>query len=306
MQSILVIGAGGFIGRLVCAELSRRGVAVHATTRSRVDIPGAATVEDLDINDAAATQRVVNSRPYDTIYFLAAVTEHHKLVGDPLGTLDAYVGAAINIARAAIQSSASRLVFSSTGKVYGDTGGRPITETDPIVPSNVLGRIKVITENILKFSFATAPDKSLILARIFNIYGPGQKPSFVIPTILDQLRNGPEVKLGNLDDGRDYLYISDLIDALVRLHAVPLSSPIEVFNIGSGTSRTVRDILTAIEATTGRAIQVSQRADKLRHDEHSSERADIGKLTSLGWQPATSFTDGMRATISAYAPELLP
>lgn len=306
MKTALIIGGGGFIGRSLIGHLAQEGVRVTATTRRDESLPGAARTVRADITDARLMGDLLMGEAFDTIYYLAAVTEHHLLANAPLDCLDAYVSATVTISKSFVRSRSRRLVYASTGKVYGPVAGRPIREDDPVIPSNILGRIKVLAEAILMFAGRVSTDKQIVIARIFNIYGPGQKDTFILPTILNQLRRGSTVALGNLDDGRDYVYIDDLIEALKILGERPGLSGLEIFNVGTGRPSTVRDMLRDIEQLTGRPIEVQQRTDKMRSDEHSSECGDFSKLASLGWQPRTSLAAGIKTCLRESYPTLLP
>ena len=306
MKTALIIGGGGFIGRRLTSHLAQEGVRVTATTRRDESLPGAARTVRADITDTRLMEGLLADEAFDTVYYLAAVTEHHRLANAPLDCLDAYVGATVTISKAFVRSQSRRLVYASTGKVYGPVAARPIREDDPVIPSNILGRIKVLAEAILMFASRVSPDKQIVIARIFNIYGPGQKDTFILPTILNQLRVGPTVALGNLDDGRDYVYIDDLIDALEILGDRAGPAALEIFNIGTGRPSSVRDMLREIEQLTSRPIQIQQRTDKMRTDEHSSECGDFSKLAELGWQPRHTLSAGIAKCVRQSYPELLP
>lgn len=306
MKTALIIGGGGFIGRRLVRHLAQEGVRVTATTRRDESLPGADRTVRADITDARLMEELLTGETFDTIFYLAAVTEHHRLANAPLDCLDAYVSATVTISKAFVLSRSRRLVYASTGKVYGPVAGRPIREDDPVIPSNILGRIKVLAEAILMFAGRVATDKQIVIARIFNIYGPGQKDTFILPTILNQLRVGPTVALGNLDDGRDYVYIDDLIGALEILGDRAGLGSLEIFNVGTGRPSSVRDMLREIEQLTGRPVLVQQRTEKMRTDEHSSECGDFSKLAALGWQPRKSLTAGIAECLRQSYPTLLP
>jgi nucleoside-diphosphate-sugar epimerase len=304
IKTALVIGAGGFIGKMLCGALKNSGVQVTATARHPSLVDGAKEVVPVDITDFSSIRAVFQKQSYEVVYHLAAITEHHQLTHDPIACLDAYATGSVNIAKAFLASDSSRLIYPSTGKVYGAMTGLGIPEGHPLAPSNVLGQVKLISENILSFAVKNS-EKTLILARIFNVYGPYQKPTFVIPTILNQLKESTTIKLGNLDDARDYIYSDDLVSALQVLGSVSFSKGVQVCNIGSGAAFSVRQILAEIERQTKIKVEVLENAAKLRRDEFSAEYADITKLRSLGWSPAVSLQEGLRRTIEHYAPQLL-
>lgn len=304
MQTALIIGGSGFIGRMLCPALCAKGMRVIATARHPHPIEGAAEVLPLEITDISSVDAVFQAHIYDVVYYLAAITEHHQLVHDPITSLEAYTLGSLNIARGFSKSHASRLIYSSTGKVYAPMTAQGIPEDHPTLPSNILGQVKLIAENILSFAVRNTT-QTLILARIFNVYGPHQKPTFVLPTILNQLKNGPSIELGNLDDGRDYLYAEDVVSALEILSSAPFSCGTQICNVGSGMELSVRQLLQEIENLVSLKITVIQNQNKLRHEEYLSEYADIAKLRSFGWSPKVPLRQGLHRTIEYYAPNLL-
>lgn len=304
MATVLITGINGFIGqrlaRLLHADHEIVGIGRPITC-------AVSTVQHYYSGDVASEADVTSlfqQHDIDVIYHLASPTEHHAIVADRESTLAMNLRASVNLLMAMHATNAQKFIYCSTGKVYGHMTGQGLSESDPVNPSNQLGKIKQLTEEVVRF-FSDQSDKSVVIARIFNVYGPGQRETFVIPTILRQLKSG-KVHLGNLDDGRDYIHVEDLISALRIIGTAPFKRGLDVVNVGYGEPVTVRDIIVKLEKLLGRNIHVEVEQNKLRGDEYRSEYANNSKLRAMGWTPRLDLLDGLKSCIEYYATELAP
>lgn len=296
-MKVLITGAAGFIGRhLIRALAERPDTQVFALSRRKQDIPGAIVLEG-DVLNADRIEQLFCENMFDVVFHLAAITEHHKIVDEKAKTFRINLQGTIHLLESFNRHcSDAAFIYASTGKVYGQTNQMPFSETAYINPQNILGKTKRITEETIELY--AQPENQYICARIFNIYGEGQKRSFVVPTIIDQL-DKPAVTLGALNDLRDYLYIDDLISALLACadHAHRFAM-YDVVNIGSGVPADVEDIIRILSELTNRKISVSVDASRLRQDETVVEFCSNQKMLELtGWRPCYSLKDGLRKTL---------
>ena len=140
--------------------------------------------------------------------------------------------------------------------------------------------------------FSTISDKSFSILSIFNVYGPNQKPEFLIPTILSQIKNN-KVILGDIKSKRDYLYIKDLITAFLTI-VKNKEKGVQIYNVGSGVSTSAEDIVRAIEKISKKKLSIEVDKSKLRKNEMPDEKADISKLKILGWNPKYNVHSGLK------------
>src|SRR5207248_4261917 len=121
----------------------------------------------------------------------------------------------------------------------------------------------------------------------FNVYGPGQSRRFLIPTIVDQVRVGRQIRVMDLAPKRDYLYIDDLVELLVATMA-SRDKPYRVMNAGSGQSHSVKDVIDTVQEVANTRLAVVEEQQP-RQEELDDVRADItAAREALGWVPQTS------------------
>jgi GDP-4-dehydro-6-deoxy-D-mannose reductase len=127
--------------------------------------------------------------------------------------------------------------------------------------------------------------------RLFNVFGPGQRAEFLIPKVLQQVRAGQEIRLLDLTPRRDYVYLSDVVDAFVK--ASEVSAGFHSINVGSGYSLSVAEIVEKIQVVAGTRLPVASDSVE-RRQEIPDVVADIALAQQvLGWRPQLSFEAGI-------------
>ena len=298
----MVTGSEGFIGRHLTKRLSESGHEVLGLSRrrsSRLRLPGY-SYTSLDLTDRGALASYLEKTEYDWVVHLAGLTTHEELTRNRGKALQMNLEGLHNVLDAFVRSDATRFLFASTGKVYGRIESLPTAEDHPTAPYNVLGRLKLIAEMIIDF-YACDSEKQFVTLRIFNVYGPEQRSYFLIPTILSQLRDGAgEATLGSIDDRRDYVYIDDVVEAIVTCLESRLGGGLHVYNVGSGRSYSARDIVAKIGCILGRRIRIRVDERRVRRDECPEEYADTRRIAPLGWRPRVDLKEGLERTIAAF------
>ena len=299
-MNILITGANGFFGRALIKRLKReKNFNIFGLVREKccLDIDYAI----VDITSLEELENIFRQRTFDVIFHFAAVTEHDKIVNDKYRTLDINLSGTRNILQSFNKYCKDALfIYSSSGKVYGDTNELPITEQALVRPINILGKIKSITEKII--DFYVEPHNKYVITRIFNVYGISQKSTFVIPVIINQLKEGKDIILGNITDKRDYLHIEDLTEAFYKIIlAKDNLKTEEIINIGSGNALSVRDILDEFEKCLNIKINVHIDNSRLRNDEKQIEFCGNSYLKKLtGWEIKNSISDSIRNMCQEY------
>lgn len=179
--------------------------------------------------------------------------------------------------------------------VYGHPDSLPIREDSAIRPSNPYALSKWLAEETCEF-YASAYDLSVTTIRPFNVYGIDQAENFLIPEIISQvLSDGETVVVKDLEPRRDYVYLEDLISALLATLDKPYGY--RVFNIGSGISMSVSAIIDAIQHIAGTQKKVVCE-NVVRTNELMDVVADISKAgKELGWHPEFAFHTGIENII---------
>ena len=297
---VLITGANGFLGsNLISRWKDKEDVCIDALVRSKLDKDGLARPIIGDVLDSGFVNEVFKNNKYDIVVHLAAITEHDAIVNHKQDTFDTNLKGTINVLNSFNKYCEDALfVFSSTGKVYGKTNELPITENALTKPTNILGKSKRITEEVI--DFYAEPYNKYLICRIFNVFGEHQKRNFILPTIIDQI-DEQKVCLGNIRDFRDYIYIDDCISALLTcINSKEKLGNVDIINIGSGEPNSVSDIMDIIRHLTGKELEVLIEEKRKRNDETFAEYCDNSKLVNLcGWSKGFSLEAAIEKTLKA-------
>lgn len=299
-----LFGATGFIG----ANLARRLIASNEQLRlvsRRIDAnfisefgASAGLVEANLLDPSEMSSSLVG---IDTVVQLIGTSspgfENKNIVAD----IRDNVIRQIEFLELCANAGVRRFIFvSSGGAIYGPNAPVPTSEDIPCAPINSHGLTKLTVENYLRMYGALGRLEYIIL-RVSNLFGPGQKfrrGQGLVPAILERYRRNMPVRIfGDGGARRDYLFIDDLIDAIERAIRLPDGATATI-NVGRGESRSVLEVIEAIEAATGRALEkqfLPARATDIAESRLNIERA----RALLGWMPATDFQSGIQKTVVA-------
>jgi UDP-glucose 4-epimerase len=304
-QHVLVCGGAGYIGSHMARWLAERDHRVTVlddlSTGHREAVRWGELVE-ADIGDADALDRVFGATRFDAVMHFCARSLVGESVADPYAYYASNVGGTLALLQAMRRHGVDRLVFSSTAAVFGQPQSARIDEDHPQRPINPYGASKAMVERILADA-ANAYGLRSVALRYFNAAGASPDGAIgeshapethLIPNVLRAaLGTGPALKVFGDDwptpDGtcvRDYVHVDDLADAHLRaLDYLDANAGAHAFNLGNGTGFSVREVIAAAEAVSGRAIASSvepRRAGDPAVLVASSERA----RAALGWRPA--------------------
>ena len=283
-KRILVTGSSGFIGKNLVEELKRHNVEVVTLT----DPEG----HRIDVRD---WRKIKEIRDIDIVYHLAAKTYVPFSFEHPKEVYEVNVLGTLNILELCRLRDAEKIVFVSS-YVYGQPQYLPIDEKHPVQPTNPYMRSKVLGEELCR-AYNNDFGLKCIILRPFNVYGVGQSCDFLIPTIISQLQEG-KVKLKGPEPKRDYIYVSDLLNALIK--AEKFNGDFEIFNIGQEKSYSVKEIVEKIVQLYGKKVKINYNNER-RKNEIMDVVADIGKAKAkLGWEPRVNFEEGLRKCVDLF------
>ena len=307
-RSVLVTGAGGFIGSHLVERLVAEGAQVRAFLRytSRSDIgylrlASSNTLERIqlfygDLRDEQAVEEAI--RGTDVAFHLGALISIPYSYVHPREVVETNVLGTLNVLRAARANSPTRLVHTSSSEVYGTALRVPIGEDHPLQAQSPYSASKIAADKLVE-SFVHSFDLSAVTLRPFNTYGPRQSARAVIPTIISQALSRDEIYLGDLTPTRDFTYVADTVDGFIR--AATAESVIgEVINLGSDHETSIGDLARLIVRLVGREVQVKKDPKRFRPPSSEVRRlhADNRKAEmKLGWVPHTSLEEGLCQTI---------
>lgn len=309
MATILVTGGAGYIGSHTCYFLEKHGhsviVADNLSRGHREAVPEE-RLRTIDIRDAGALEQLLRDERVAAVIHFAAYISVGESTQFPELYFDNNVSGSLSLFEAMLRAGVRKLVFSSTAAAYGIPQQVPITEDEPYAPINPYGESKVMVEKMLEWLDRYREFRSIRL-RYFNACGAepeaglGERhdpETHLIPLILRAIQTGVPVTLFGDDyptpDGtciRDYIHVSDLAEA--HIHAVEhllYGGQSDVFNIGTGSGHSVKEVVAAIERVTGRKVPYNM--GPRREGDPPRLVADSQKLQkTLGWLPVRADLD---------------
>ncbi|MBX4961161.1 NAD-dependent epimerase/dehydratase family protein [Rhizobium binae] len=275
MVDAIVTGAGGFLGKRLAERLGRDGFDVLALDRTHGDI-----------SEEGMWQELPAAR---TLFHLAGRT----FVPDSWTQAPSFMAANVLGTQHALnwcKRHKAKLVFASA-YVYGVPEQLPIQESDPVRPNNPYALSKHLAEQLCEFA-ATHEQIPVVVLRLFNIYGAGQRPDFLIPTLLNRIRAKQDIEVMDLSPRRDYVFVDDVLSAFTKAMDVP--DGYHCLNIGSGRSYSVQEIIDILQEAAGTALPVVSSC-AVRRNEIPDVRADITRARAvLGWRPEWDLPAGIR------------
>jgi len=251
----------------------------------------------VDIRDWRSVEEAGNAfGRLDIVYHLAALMYVPYSFEHPRETFEVNVLGTLNILELCRLHQIKKIVFSSS-YVYGTPEFLPIDEGHPLKPANPYARSKAMGEDLCR-AFHDDYGLKCIVLRPFNVYGPDQRDNFLIPSILNQIERGT-VELNDPEPKRDFLYVDDAVEAYIKAGGDSVSD-FEVFNIGSGSSSSVREIVSNILDAWGKQVDVKYKNLK-RKNEVMDVVADIRKAAGkLGWTPEVGMKEGIKRYVGWY------
>ena len=306
-MSVLITGGAGFLGSALANRLVSEGNHVRvlddlsAGERQRLD--GRVAFSSGDTRDIPKLWSLLSG--VDCVYHLAARVSVPESVLYPVEYNAVNVGGTVSLLTAMRDAGhgprdLKRLVFASSGAIYGEQANQPIREDAALHPLTPYAVSKVASEQYV-LAIGELWGIETVILRIFNAYGPGQPlpPSHapVIPRFLKQATTGGSlIVFGDGHQTRDFVYIDDVVDALVSAGRTAGISR-SIINIGSGTEVSIVELVERIERVLGHSV----------HRLHSSdEKAGVKRLVAdvglarrtLGCSPRVSLEEGLRLTIA--------
>lgn len=321
-KSVLVTGAGGFIGSHLTEHIVELGANVKAFVRynSRNDwgLLGLLPADKIDkievimgdLKDVDAIRHA--AKDVDIVFHLGSLIAIPYSYIHPRETIETNILGALNVLAAVKENSIEKLVHTSTSEVYGTAKYVPIDENHPLQGQSPYSASKIGADKIME-SFFRSFDLPVAILRPFNTYGPRQSARAVIPTIITQILTKEEIFLGSLHPTRDYTYVNDVVEGFIKVAESPRSVG-EVINIGSNFEISIGDLTNEIISLVGKNIEIVTDSARVRPKDSEVERlwCDNTKAKRLlGWKPTTSLDEGLKKTIewisdniNLYKPEL--
>jgi len=299
-KKILVTGGAGFIGSEVVSQLIKKNAVVtvldNFSSGKKQYLPKnnkKLKIIKGDITDEKIVKRAVKDQ--ESVIHLAALPFIPDSFYYPADFFNVNTTGSVNLLWKSIQSnSVDRFIHISTSEVYGSAQFVPMDENHPTSPHSTYAVSKLAGDRVA-FTLHKENGFPVVIIRPFNSYGPKYTQPYIIPEIMNQLLNGTkELMLGNIDATRDFTYVSDTADAIIR----SLSSKKavgEIINVGSGNEISIRDLALKIS-------KIAKIKIKIRYDESRERPYDVNRLISnnkkaktiLDWTPKITMDQGLK------------
>ena len=301
---VLVTGGGGFVGRHLVHRLLDEGADVHVIAREAsrpseaLPFSSAVHVHIVDLLSTELLRTVVQEISATHVFHLAGRVDLDRSLEIGQACVRENVAATWSFLHALRGSSVQTLIYTSTTEVYG-RNPRPFREDQVVDPPSAYAVSKIAAEHLCRID-AEQQGYRLCILRLATGYGPGQRPERLVPaTILACLR-GTAIRLQSPDHQRDFTYVADLVDGIIRAAARPLSA-FEVINLGGEVTVSVADVVQRIMRITGAVIPM-ETSSHVRENEAPCWSTNAERARRLlDWAPVTPLDDGLTRTFRWYA-----
>jgi len=283
MKTILITGSSGFIGSALVNKLENSGNKIIEHNEFISDISNSNCFN------------YISKEKIDHIFHLAGKTYIPLSWECPHDFYKVNVLGTENVLDLCFRKKATLTYVSAY--LYGNPSELPISETCPLSPNNPYAHSKFIAEQLCKFYYDYY-NVSVNIIRPFNVYGPNQNKQFLIPVLIDQAINNNIIRVKDLAPKRDYVYIDDLVNALIA--CMNVNPCFSIFNIGSGISYSVSQIIDFIQ----NILSISKSIESeniIRNNEIFDTVADISNAKRiLFWKPEVTIIEGLKIIIKEF------
>lgn len=314
-KTVLVTGAGGFIGSHLCEALVDRGARVTAMIRytsgshwgnleflseekkARLEVVSG------NIEDGDFVARIARDKEY--IFHLAALIAIPYSYVAPRSYIRTNVEGTLNVLEAARRFGTRRVIHTSTSETYGTALYTPIDERHPLQGQSPYSASKIGADKLVE-SYYLSFGLPVSTLRPFNTYGPRQSARAVIPTIIAQALTQDEVRLGALDPVRDLNFVADTVEGFLAI-AESDEAVGQTINVGAGKGITIGALAGVILSLLGQSKAVVPDEKRLRPSASEvytliCDNTQAGKV--LSWKPRHTLEEGLRQTIDFVAKNL--
>lgn len=305
MATVLVTGAGGFIGSNLVVDLLERDFSVRGLDnfatgrRENLDaVRGHERFELLegDLRDGSTVERAV--RDVEVVYHQAAIPSVPRSVEDPRLTTEVNCVGTTTLLEAVRDGRPDRVVVASSSSVYGSGNDPPTTEDLPVQPESPYALSKYFTER-LATQYHELHGIETVALRYFNVFGPRQDPSSdyaaVIPKFIDSMIAGDRPTIyGDGTQTRDFTYVDNVVQA--NRKAAESDAAGAVLNVATGDRVSVNGLVDSINEILG--TEIEPRYDDPRPGDVKHSGADISRAKrEIDYEPSVDFETGLRRTI---------
>lgn len=307
-KSVIVTGAGGFIGSHLTEALLNEGAEVtafiHYNSRNNwgfLESYKENTPENLkiilgDITDYESIRQAIRGK--NLVFNLAALIGIPYSYIAPRSYIQTNTGGTLNVLQASLEEGVEKVIQTSTSEVYGTAQYVPIDEKHPLQGQSPYSASKIGADKIAEAYFCSF-GLNIATIRPFNTYGPRQSIRAVIPTIISQALTSDSIHIGSLTPVRDFNYISDTINGFIKIAESPDSGG-KVINVGSGRGVTIEEVARIIieQINPGASLITDEKRTRPDNSEVRQLICDNQLARNeIDWRPLVPLEEGIRHTI---------
>ncbi len=298
-KTYLITGASGFIGSCLFRRLAKQNASISLILRKQAklwrikDILPKATVYISDLSNAQKLKEIVDKSKPTIIYHLAAYGTY-PCQNDPKKIIQTNILGAWNLLQVLAHREYELFVNTGSSSEYGFKK-LPMKETDTLKPISDYAVTKC-SQTLLCSHIAKEQRRPIITLRPFSVYGPYEKPTSFIPTLLKSLYLGEEISLVPPGFSHDHIFIDDVIKAYLLIDKLKKYGG-EAFNIGMGVQSSIKDVVETAIKVTGKTTDLKWGEMKPRIWDTTTWVANVSKAKRLlGWTPEVNLERGLSLT----------
>jgi UDP-glucose 4-epimerase len=305
-KTVLITGINGFIGSGIAKAFVEKEAIVHGTIRTTSTLDRILEIEEfikvhfLELSNGDKVHSLLQRLKPDYIIHAAHPSAYKlELPNSFENQIFTTTQIAHNILNSALEVKPEKIIHCCSAALYGINNKTPFSEKEEPMPDSKRGLVKLNERNIFKY-YAQKHNLPVVMARIFRAYGPWDSNKKLIVKALEHFGKGIPLSLSTKSYTRDYIFIEDLAQAILKICVTKLPNGSEL-NIGSGDKHSARKITGFMEDILGEIFLVSQIPYPTNYLDKVNFQADITNTkTSLEWKPKTSILEGLRKTIYWY------
>lgn len=298
MKRVLLTGGTGFIGANLVRRLLRDGHEVHLVVRPgfavwRIEnIRANLCLHSAELTDAQQVNSIVANVKPEWVFHLAAYGSSSWQRETRL-IVDANVTGTVTLLDACVREGFASFVNTGTSSEYGLKDHAP-SEYEALEPASCYAVTKTCATHYCTYVGRSVglPVRTL---RLYSVFGPYESPRRLLPALIIKGLQGTLPSLVSPDVAHDYVYIDDVLDAYILAATSPNQEPGAVYNVGSGTQTTLREVIATARRQLGIEVEPQWGSMPNRHWDTACWIANVRLIcATLGWRPRTVFDDGFR------------
>ena len=312
MKKVLITGITGFAGSYLAEHLlSSKKYDISGTYLLEESLSSVEHVKDklnlikADLSDEKSVYKIIKDTSPDMIFHLAALTSPFDSFSNPTQTLTNNISLQVNLLEAVRKYGLfnTKILIISSADIYGLVAKEdlPIDEQTPLMPTNPYS-VSKIAQDFLGLTYFLTYKLKIVRVRPFNHIGPRQSPNFVVSSFAKQIaeiekgKKQPILHVGNLETKRDFTNVKDMVRAYVL--AIEKGKYGEAYNIGSGISYEISDILNKLISLSKACIKIEKDEALSRPSDNPELVCDARKFIELtGWKPQISIETTLKETL---------